>query len=377
MIIKVQNLSVGYGKKIVLKDLNITFERGTLTGIVGPNGSGKSTFLKTLAALLEPQQGVIYLDFRELHRIPRKELAKIMSVVLTERPDIDLIKVKEFVALGRHPYTGLLGRLSAKDWEVVMESLRLVKAEHLAEIYLTELSDGERQKVLIARALAQEPKILILDEPTTFLDIRHRMEIMSILREIAKKKEVTIIASLHELDLAAKFCDNIIIIKDGRIVAAGPPEEVLNNETLGQVYLLDNVGVWSEGPMFEIKVRENYDIFIVAGAGSGVKVFRAFAREGVGFCTGVLYSFDIDAIVAKTMGAHVVEVEDNVEESLIEAEKLISKSRIVIDAGFPRTPHYVHNVRLVKYAENIGKKIISLRECTIRELLTLVKKFVM
>ncbi len=374
-MLRVENISVKYGKKIVLKNINITFEEGTLTGIVGPNGSGKSTFLKTLAALLEPYEGVVYVDLKNIHKMSRKELAKIMSVVLTERPDVELLKVKDLVALGRYPYTGLLGRLSKRDEEAVQEALRLVKADHLADRYFNELSDGEKQKVLIARALAQEPRILILDEPTTFLDIRHRMEIMAILRDIAKRKNIIIIASLHELDLASKFCDKIIIMKDGHIVAAGTPEEVLQEEVLSQVYSLDNVGVWSAGPLFEIKTFPDNRIFIVAGAGTGVKIYRTLARSGFGFCTGLLYEYDVDAVVAKTMNAGVLTIdEENVEHSINNALNLISRSIVVIDSGFPRTRTYRHNEKLIEYARELGREIIDVCKIPMKDIIKEIKK---
>ncbi len=375
MILKVDKITVSYGKKIVLKDLDIEFEEGTLTGIVGPNGSGKSTLLKTIATLLKPLRGTVYIDFKEIFKMSRREIAKTISIVLTERPDAELIKVRDLVALGRYPYTGIFGKLSNRDIDVVKECLKIVRAEHLEDRYFTELSDGEKQKVLIARALAQEPKILILDEPTTFLDIKHRMEIMSILRDIAKKKNMIIIVSLHELDIASKFCDKIIIINDGKIVKVGQPEEVLDEDTLSKVYSLDNVGVCSLGPIFEIKIYPKTEIFIIAGQGSGVKIYRKLARRGIGFYTGILYNFDIDYIVAKTMNAGVLCIEDfeDHRKAIENALKIIDKSRIVIDSGFPRSRMYRHNVELLNMCREIGKEILKIDELDIDQLYKIVK----
>ncbi len=370
MILKVNKVSVAYGKRIVLKDVDLVFEEGTLTGIVGPNGSGKSTLLKTIATLLKPIAGTVYLDFSELFKMSRREISKKISVVLTERPEADLIKVKDLVALGRYPYTNILGKLTERDLKIVEECLELVKAKHLEDRYFTELSDGEKQKVLIARALAQEPKVLILDEPTTFLDIRHRMEIMSILRNIAKSRNIIVIASLHELDIAARFCDQIIIMNDGKIVKKGSPEEVLDEDTLSHVYSLESVGVWSSGPMFEIKVRPEDRIFIVAGCGTGIKVYRKLARNNIGFYTGILYRFDIDYITAKIMNAGIISIEDNQDKEIAmkKAMKLIERSRVIIDTKFPRIKIYEHNIKILEYAREIGKEIITIDNLDISEI---------
>ncbi len=369
MKLRVESIDVAYGKNIVLRGINVEFEEGTLTGIVGPNGSGKSTFLKTIAALLRPVKGTVYIDFKDIFKMSKKELAKKLSIVLTERPEAELMTVRELVALGRHPYTGILGRLSRRDEEIVEECLKLVNALHLRDKYFTELSDGERQKVLIARALAQEPEILILDEPTTFLDIRHRMEIMTILRDIARKKHMIIIASLHELDIAARFCDQIIVMRDGRIVARGLPEEVLNESNLRQVYSLDTVGIWGKGPLLEIKVTPDPTIFILAGSGTGVPIYRLLARAGIGFYTGILYSFDIDHIIASTMNAGIITLNDeNPNESIENALRIVDKSELIIDSGFPRTRAYEHNLRVVEYCKESGKKIIHVKSIGLQEL---------
>lgn len=374
MKLKVSSIDVAYGRKIVLKNIDLEFEEGTLTGIVGPNGSGKSTLLKTIAALIRPIRGTVYIDFKDIYKMSRRELARKLSIVLTERPEAELMTVRDLVALGRHPYTDIFGRLSERDEKIVEECLRLVNALHLKDRYFTELSDGERQKVLIARALAQEPEVLILDEPTTFLDVKHRMEIMSILRDIARRKNMIIIASLHELDIAARFCDQIVIMRDGKIVAKGPPEEVLNEDTLRYVYSLDNVGVWGRGPMLEIKVRPDPRIFIVAGSGTGIPIYRTLARAGIGFYTGVLYNFDIDHIIASTMNAGVVTYDpENVDKCLEAALSILDRAIIVIDSGFPRDGAYRHNMKIIEQAREMKKQVINIRETSLRDLLVIIK----
>jgi len=372
--VEVRELATGYEGKIVVDGVELEVEEGEILCIVGPNGSGKTTLLRTLAALLRPIKGRVIVIGKDLFSMKPRERARIISTVLTERPDPGLLKVEELVAFGRYPHRSLLERLKEEDMRIVEEALRLVNAENLIGRLFVELSDGEKQKVLIARALAQEPRVLILDEPTTFLDIRHRMEIMTILRDVARRKNMAIIASLHELDIASRFCDQIVVMRNGKIVARGAPEEVLNEDTLRHVYSLETVGVWGRGPLLEIKVDPDPRIFIVAGHGTGAPIYRMLARTGLGFYTGTLYRFDIDHIIATTMNAGVITYDpDNADKCIEEAIIVAEKAEIIVDAGFPREGAYRHNLKILDYCRESGKEIVNTHERPLRDLLRYIK----
>jgi len=365
-VVELKNLCIGYGRRSVLKDLNLKILRGQFVAMIGPNGAGKSTFLKTLAGLLKPLGGVAYVDGLLVHRLKPLDLARKLAVVLTERIHPGLLRVYDIVALGRHPYTGFMGKLSEKDHDVIIESLRLVNAEHLADRYFVELSDGERQKVLIARALAQEPKILLLDEPVTFLDLRHKFEILRILRLLAKDKGVTVIASLHEISLVPRFCDHVILVKNGRVMAHGIPEETLTEHTISSLYDLQGVKYSSTLNELELSIshHSNVNIFVVGGAGTGSKIYRFLAKHHVGFATGILFKNDIDYFVANAMNAEVISCDAFQaidRETYARAIKCISKVDIVVDAGFPIGPFNEQNLALIEDAVKQGKLVYTFR----------------
>ncbi len=386
VLVAVEKLRAGYGYRIVIDDVTFYVTEGTFLGVIGPNGSGKSTLLRTIARLIEPRDGVVYIDGKNLLEFSRSELAKKLAVVLTERPSLRLMKVREVVALGRYPYTDILGRLRREDLSRIDEILKLVGVEHLADRYFEELSDGEKQKVLIARALAQEPRVLILDEPTTYLDIRHRVEVLYLLYRVCKTRNIAIIASVHDIDLAAKFCDYVLVLKQGKILQVGPPEEVLQDKVLREVYGPSlNIRYPLLSP--ELKVPPDERIFIVAGAGTGTPIYRALARAGIGFHTGILYQSDVDYFVSSAITDGVVSVppyEVPSQEVIDHAMSLIERAKVVIDSGFPTGSLARHNVELLEHAHASGKVVLTLRESSeigekvssIESLLMHVKKHV-
>ena len=196
-IFSTQGLAVGYNRNILLQGINIRLERGKILTLIGPNGAGKSTILKTITRQLEPISGVVTISGKPVSMMPGKEFAKRTAVVLTERIAPELMTCAEVVAMGRYPYTDMFGRLSDHDKSVVVSALEQVHALDLAEREFTALSDGQRQRIMLARAICQEPEIIVLDEPTAWLDIRYKIELLDILRTMARKKGTTIIMSLH------------------------------------------------------------------------------------------------------------------------------------------------------------------------------------
>ena len=233
--LSVRNLSAGYGSKTVLSDINFDLAEGQIISLIGPNGSGKSTLLKTLMGDLPPLKGSVFLDGRDLIALSRSEVAKIMAVMMTGNIRPEWMTCREMAASGRFPYTGLLGKLGKKDSEAVDEAMELTGTSDLASLYITEISDGQRQRVLLAKAICQEPRILILDEPTTFLDIRYKLEFLNLLRVLAERCRVTILMSLHELELVRLVSDRVICLKDGHMDADGG-REILEDTYLRNLY---------------------------------------------------------------------------------------------------------------------------------------------
>lgn len=231
-ILTTERLSIGYAprrgsRRVVASDLNLTLATGEVVCLLGPNGVGKSTLLRTLVGLQPPLDGRIFLDNTDLTRLSPRDVARRLSVVLTDRVEVGQLTVYMLVALGRHPYTGWMGRLAPNDEAIVRRALEAVDAVELATRMVHELSDGERQRVMIARALAQEPLVMALDEPTAFLDLPRRVEIMHLLRRLAHETNRAMILSTHDLDLALRTADTLWLMAPGGAVYTGAPEDLV------------------------------------------------------------------------------------------------------------------------------------------------------
>lgn len=234
MKLQVEGCSFGYNSQLVLRQVSLGIKEGEVVSIVGPNGSGKSTLLRTICRVLEPHSGVIYLDSQDISTLKSRELARLLGYVPQSSSDVFPLTVYEAVLLGRKPY--LTWGVGPKDREIVDRILRFMKIDTFAKKYLNELSGGEKQRVLIARALAQEPDVLLLDEPTSSLDIRHQLEVLGILRRLASEGNVTVVLVMHDLNLAARFSDTLILINEGKVFTSGSPQEVLSPENISVVY---------------------------------------------------------------------------------------------------------------------------------------------
>lgn len=234
-----EELAVGYGKKVILDGVSISAERGEILTLIGPNGAGKSTLLKTAAGQLPAVSGTVCIDGRELGSISVKERAKKLALLMTERISPELMTCGDVVELGRYPYTGQLGVLSDNDREKIAEAMELTNSTELSDSLFSRVSDGQRQRVMLARAICQEPEILILDEPASYLDIRYKIELLSILKRLASEKNITVIMSLHELDMARKISDRVVCVKDGKIHSAGTPKEIFGGDRIAELYGID------------------------------------------------------------------------------------------------------------------------------------------
>ena len=238
-VIRTEHLDSGYGHKVIVAGAEIVVQPGEIVTLIGPNGAGKSTVLKTIAGQLEPVAGTIYIGDEKRSLYTLTEIARKQAVMLTERNPAEKMTCEEVISLGRYPYTGRLGILSENDKKIVRDTMELVHVTELAERSYDQISDGQRQRVLLARAICQEPEIMILDEPTSYLDIRHKLEFLDLLRSLTQEKEIGVIMSMHELELAHLIADKVICISaDGKVEKVGSPEEVFTDELISRLYSL-------------------------------------------------------------------------------------------------------------------------------------------
>ena len=235
MNISAKDIHLSYGAREILKGVDIHSENGEFVGLIGPNGSGKSTLLKCIYRILKPNAGQIFLDEEELNAMSIKKPARKMGVVAQHNYYNFEFTVREVVMMGRAPHKKALERDNAKDYEIVEEALKTVGMEGFAQRSFSTLSGGEQQRVILARALAQQTPCLILDEPTNHLDITHQLQLMRIVKNLS----ATVISAIHDLNIAAMFCDRIYALKEGRIIAQGTPREVLTEDFIRQVYQVD------------------------------------------------------------------------------------------------------------------------------------------
>ena len=353
---KTNDLAVGYDGNILIHDINVNLEKGKILTLIGPNGAGKSTILKSITRQLETIRGTVYINAQKLTTLAPKEMAKQVAIVLTDRIRPELMTCAEVVAMGRYPYTNLFGKLTQKDTEAVQEALERVHALDLAEQDFSTLSDGQQQRIMLARAICQEPEIIVLDEPTAYLDIRHKIELLDILREMAQKKNITVIMSLHEIDLAMKISDYLLCVKGDTIEAFGPPDAILENHTIEHLYDLHN-GSYNLlfGSVELTKPEGAPKVFVVAGGGYGISCYRALQKQEIPFATGILFENDVDCQVARELSDHVVVApafEAMTDSQFKEASDLLLRCEAVIDAGTPAGTFNQLNFNLLRLAED-------------------------
>lgn len=335
--LELQKLSVGYNGRPLIHDIQIGIEKGEIVTLIGPNGSGKSTILKSITRQLQLICGNVYLEEKNLQELSFKALSTKMAVVLTERMKPELMTCHDIVATGRYPYTGRLGILSREDEDKVEEAMAAVHASDLGHRDFNAISDGQRQRVLLARAICQEPEIIILDEPTSFLDIRHKLELLSILRRMAKEKQITVVMSLHEIDLAQKLSDKIVCVKGDVISHFGKPEEIFDEALIRDLYEIDN-GFFDPcfGSIELPRPEGSPRVMVLSSCGTGIPVYRRLQKQNVPFAAGILYTNDVDYRLARLLAAEVVTEQPFTEisdEAYNRAARLIDSCEKVIDAG--------------------------------------------
>ncbi len=354
---KTEDLSVGYRGRSLIHGINIGMEKGKILTLIGPNGAGKSTILKTITRHLARIGGTVAIGGKDIQGWNVKEMAGQVAVVLTDRIRPELMTCGEVVAMGRYPYTNAVGKMTVADKEAVARALRRVHATELEEQDFSTLSDGQRQRIMLARAICQEPQVIVLDEPTAYLDIRFKIELLDILREMAHEEGTAVIMSLHEIDLATKISDYMVCVKGDTIAAFGTPEEIIKEGVIESLYGLEK-GIYNQlyGSVEFGRPEGEPRVFVVAGGGYGAEVYRRLQKCQIPFATGILHENDIDCPVASALSRHVVKApafEKMTEEQLEQALEWMQKAGSLIHAGTPIGSTNRMNGRLMELAEEM------------------------
>lgn len=356
-----EKMTVGYDGKPLIGDVEIALRKGEILTLIGPNGAGKSTILKSIARQLALIAGTVSLDGKDLKSLSGAELSKRMAVVMTQRLRSELMTCEDVVATGRYPYTGRFGILSAEDHAVVESAMELVRVREIRDLDFDRISDGQRQRVMLARAICQEPEILILDEPTSYLDVRHKLEFLSILQKLCREKQLTVILSLHELELAEKISDRILCVNGSAVERIGSPEEVMTQGYITHLYGIQTGSYDEASADMELAAPEGSPkVFVIAGAGSGRSTYRRLQRAGVPFAAGILYENDLDWPVAKALAAETVSespFEPVSQAKLEQAKKILEKCDRVICCREKFGSLESFQEELLRYAQEIGRTI--------------------
>lgn len=356
--LRTENLAAGYDGKAWIREISIHASRGEIVTLIGPNGAGKSTILKSIAGQLKPVGGVVSLDGRGMGQWPETEIARRMAVMMTERTQPELMTCFDVAAMGRYPHTGRFGILSEADRGIVRDALAMVHAQDMADRDFSRISDGQRQRILLARAICQQPQIILLDEPTSFLDIRHKMELLTILKKLVREKRVAVLMSMHELDLAQKVSDYIVCVGENKIWKCGTPEEIFTAENMEELFGIRAESYQAEYGSVELPpVSGEPEVFVIGGNGSGIPVYRKLQRQGIPFAAGVLHENDLDYPVAKALAVQVVSeqpYEEIREETYEEALRAVKRCGKVICCVQKFGSGNRKNKELVQWAEQNG-----------------------
>jgi iron complex transport system ATP-binding protein len=355
-MLRAEDLDVRYGDTRVLEAVSLAVNEGSFIGILGPNGCGKTTLLRTLSRILRPTSGTVSLDGKDISEYSVRDLATRLGAVPQETGVSFAFTAGEIVQMGRHPYLGPLSSLKEEDYAICRKAMEQTNTAHLADRFITEISGGERQRVLIARALAQQPKVLLLDEPTSHLDISHQIEILSIIRGLTPN--VTVIGVFHDLNLAACFCDRIVLMEKGRVVAAGVPAEVLTDETIRRVF---GVGMMVRThpltgrpylvPRYDAAPAGNgcaLHVHIVCGGGTGAETMYALSARGHRLTAGVLSANDSDCTTAEALGIDVLREPPFAPispASLVSLVDILETTAAVVVTEMPVGPGNISNLR--------------------------------
>jgi iron complex transport system ATP-binding protein len=315
VLLTVDGVECRYGSIKVLEDVNLSVKGGDFVGILGPNGSGKTTLLKSISRILKPYKGTILLNEADIYSLKSVDVAKQLAVVPQETSIGFNFSALDIVLMGRNPHMKRFQMENEKDMAVARKVMNLTNIWHLAERPINELSGGEKQRVIIARALAQEPKILLLDEPLTHLDIMNQLEIMDLVKDLCMKEKLVVLAVFHDFNLAARYCNSAILLKDSKVFAAGSLTEVLTSENIKSVFNVDAIVKKHivTNSLFVIPLSpqkaspsRKCAIHVICGAGTGTALMKVLLDEGYSVTAGILNVLDTDFETAQFLKIPVI-----------------------------------------------------------------------
>jgi iron complex transport system ATP-binding protein len=380
--LSVRNIGLAYGSEPVLSGVSFEAEAGEVVGVVGPNASGKTTLLRGLSGTLRPRGGSVTLDGAPITDLTARERARVLAVVPQSQPTEWAFTVREMVEMGRTPYMGGVGRATPADREAVEAAMARAGILPLADKDSTTLSSGQAQLVVLARAMAQEPRLLLLDEPTAHLDITHQLEVMETVRTIVRDRSLTAVAVLHDLNLAARYCERVLVLSHGRARGFGRPEEVLTrasiqatfgvevlvrrHPTTGATYV---VPLAVAGPA-RVGAAPGHRVHVVCGGGSGQELLPALVRAGHEVSVGVVNVLDTDFDAAEGLGLRIVAeapFSPVTPRSFEEARGLAVASDAVVVAPLPVGPANLAALETARAALEAGRRVVVVTRPPISE----------
>ncbi len=374
MRLQIKGLDFAYRDRKVLRSVSLDVEPGEFIGIMGPNGSGKTTLLRCLTNFLRPQSGEILVDSKPIGTWTPKEVARLFAVVpQTSSTDFPFTAF-DIVMMGRIPHVGGgFGMYSKHDLAKVQGAMEMTNTAQFAKRIFGALSGGERQRVIIARAIAQEPQALLLDEPTIYLDISGQIEVMDLVKRINREKGMTVVAVLHDVNLAARYCDRIVLLSHGSVEAVGPPADVLTAETVLSVYGVDvairkdpltNVVYVMPRSVPSLLHKHGTRVHVVCGGGAGGPVMKTLSDAGYSVSAGVLNVLDSDSESAQDLRIPVAvdaPFSPITEAAHRENMRLIAECVAVVIAPFPVGPGNLRNLEAAGEALEAGKTVVIVR----------------
>ncbi len=375
-MLEAYDLTIGYNGDPVLREVSLTTARGQLVGIVGPNGSGKSTLVRALSRVLPPMRGRVLLDGADIYGMTARELARRLAVVPQDNQVAFDFPVREIVLMGRAPHLSRFGLERPHDYAIAEEAMRLTHTEVFAERPITSLSGGERQRCMVARALAQQPEVLLLDEPTAHLDINHQIEILDLTRRLTAERSLATLVVLHDLNLASQYCDQLLLVAQGRMLAEGTPQEVVTESRIRAAYGADvhirlhptsgrpYVTLLSRLPTAAKATRQT-KVHLICGAGTGLHLMRRLTQLGFAVSVGVVNVADTDQVEAEALELPRVEeapfspIEDDTHRQNCE---LAREADVVVVTGIPFGRGNLRNLEAAVRARGFGRRVLLIDE---------------
>ncbi|MFL5800130.1 MAG: ABC transporter ATP-binding protein [Actinomycetota bacterium] len=378
--LELHDVVAGYGGRDVLRGVTVIVRPGEVVGLVGPNGSGKTTLVRVASRALRPREGRVALEGRDPYAMPARQAARLVAVVPQDLAPVFSFTALEVVLMGRSPYRSAWSGGGAEDWSAARAAMDATGMHHLADRPMEELSGGERRRVVLAQALAQQAPVLVLDEPTTHLDVRHVLELLAMVRRLAGAERRAVLGVFHDLNLAAATCDRVVAIDDGLVVAEGPPGDVITRGLLREVYGVEadvypsavtGRPVVALHPPAAVTARAGPGrAHVVGGAGRGAACMRLLAELGFEVTAGVLHGTDTDEEVAERLNLLRVSVppfSEIDEPAAEECRALLRSASVVVVADAPYGPGNVANLRLALHAAREGTRVVLVEGIPIAE----------